>query len=189
MPKLIVGLGNPGPTYTPNRHNVGFQCLDEFARRHGIAFTRRLRLALVGDGQVAGVPVTLAKPRTFMNLSGQAVTSLLHRLRLPLSDLIVVYDDMDLPVGQIRLRPSGGTGGHKGMQSIVRAVGSQEFPRIRVGVGRPPNGDAIAYVLSNFRPEERPLIEEARQRVAEALLVILEEGLEPAMNRFNRGLD
>lgn len=185
MAKLIVGLGNPGQAYAAHRHNMGFQCLDEFARRHRIAFIRRLRYALVGEGEVAGVAVTLAKPRTYMNLSGQAVASLLARRRLPRSDLIVIYDDLDLPLGQIRLRPRGGAGGHRGMQSIIQALGNQEFARIRVGIGRPPEGDVMAYVLSNFSAAERPLAEEVRQRVAEALRCLLEEGLEPAMNRFN----
>ncbi len=185
MPKLIVGLGNPGQNYAANRHNVGFQCLDTFARGHGIAFSQRLRLALVGQGEVAGVSVTLAKPRTYMNLSGRAVTSLLNQLRLRPDDLIVIHDDLDLPLGQIRLRPRGGSGGHKGMQSIIQALGSQEFVRLRVGIDRPAGDDVMDYVLGNFSADERPLVEAARQQVAEALLCLLAEGLERAMNRFN----
>ncbi len=192
--RLIVGLGNPGREYTHSRHNVGFWCLNRLGRREGIAFSRRGRLATVGEGHLAGRPVILAKPRTFVNLSGRAVAHLLRRHRLSPQQLLVVYDDLDLPMGRVRLRPSGTHGGHRGMRSIVEAVGSQDFPRIRIGIGRPKvageptwEPDAVAaYVLAPMTAEERRILDDAAATAADAILCLLEEGVEAAMNRFNR---
>ena len=182
--KLIVGLGNPGMGYSSNRHNVGFRCIDHFARQNRIPLPQRWQRAKVGTGTVAGVEVVLAKPQTFMNLSGAAVSSLVHRLKLPLEDLLVIHDDMDLPPGKVRIRPSGSSGGHRGTQSIIDSLGSQDFPRIRVGIGRPV-GDEISYVLSDFSSEERPVIAEAIATVSDAICCILTEGIEAAMNKYN----
>jgi PTH1 family peptidyl-tRNA hydrolase len=192
--RLIVGLGNPGREYAHSRHNVGFWCLNRLARRHGIAFSRRGRLAAVGEGQLAGQPVILAKPRTFVNLSGRAVSHLLKRCRLSPEQLLVVYDDLDLPLGRVRLRPSGSHGGHRGMRSIVEAVGSQDFPRIRIGIGRPKvageptwePGHVVDYVLGPMTAEERRTLDEAVATAGEAILCLLSEGIETAMNRYNR---
>jgi len=191
--KLIVGLGNPGRTYAHNRHNIGFRCLNYFARLHSIRFERRQCQARVGFGQVAGSKLLLAKPRTFVNLSGRAVGPLLHKYSTPLSDLLVIYDDLDLSLGKIRLRRSGGSGGHKGMESIISALGSEDFPRIRVGIGRPQveglsntDEDAIVnYVLSDFTPQEEELIKSAIATVAEAIDCFLAQGMEVAMSKFN----
>lgn len=191
---LIVGLGNPGREYARSRHNVGFWCLNQLGRQQGIAFSKRGRLATVGEGRLAGRPVILAKPRTFVNLSGGAVDHLLRRHRLSPQQLLVVYDDLDLPLGRVRLRPNGTHGGHRGMRSIVDAIGSQDFPRIRIGIGRPRvageptwEPDAVAaYVLAPMTAEERRILEEAATTAAEAVLYLLEEGIEAAMNRFNR---
>lgn len=191
--KLIVGLGNPGRTYAHNRHNIGFRCLNYFARLHSIRFERRQCQARVGFGQVAGSKLLLAKPRTFVNLSGRAVGPLLHKYSTPLSDLLVIYDDLDLSLGKIRLRRSGGSGGHKGMESIISALGSEDFPRIRVGIGRPQveglsntDEDAIVnYVLSDFTPQEEELIKSAIATVAEAIDCFLTQGIEVAMSKFN----
>lgn len=191
--KLIVGLGNPGRTYAHNRHNIGFRCLNYFARLHSIRFERRQCQARVGFGQVAGSKLLLAKPRTFVNLSGRAVGPLLHKYSTPLSDLLVIYDDLDLSLGKIRLRRSGGSGGHKGMKSIISALGSEDFPRIRVGIGRPQieglsntDEDAIVnYVLSDFTPQEEELIKSVIATVAEAIDCFLAQGMEVAMSKFN----
>jgi PTH1 family peptidyl-tRNA hydrolase len=192
--RLIVGLGNPGREYAHSRHNVGFWCLNRLARRHGIAFSSRGRLATVGEGRLSGQPVILAKPRTFVNLSGRAVSHLLQRHRLSPEQLLVVYDDLDLPLGRVRLRGSGSHGGHRGMRSIVEAVGSQDFPRIRIGIGRPevagePTWEpeaVVDYVLGPMTAEERRILDEAVAEASEAILCLLTEGVEAAMNRYNR---
>jgi len=190
--KLIVGLGNPGKTYAHNRHNAGFQCLSYFARSHSIRFERRQCRARVGIGEVRGEKLLLAKPGTFVNLSGNSVAGLVHKHNIPLSDLLVIYDDLDLPLGKIRLRQSGSSGGHKGMNSIISTLGSEDFPRIRVGIGRPQaeeqslNEDTIInYVLSDFSPQEEAIIKPVIVKVAEAIDCFLTQGIEAAMSKFN----
>ena len=187
--KLFVGLGNPGKSYAGNRHNVGFQCLDYFAREHRIPIKeRRLRLkalkAKYGTGEVAGIPLMLAKPRTYMNNSGAAVVQLVRRFEISLDNVIVIYDDLDLPLGKLRIRQRGGAAGHKGVASIIASLTSEDFPRIRVGIGR-PDGDEVSYVLSDFSAEEKDIAGEAFARVADAILCILNEGIQAAMNRYN----
>lgn len=184
--KLIVGLGNPGRQYAHHRHNVGFQCLDRLAQTHGLSFARQRAKASLALGKIANVRVVLAKPLTYMNLSGQAVKPLVGFYRLSLADLLVIYDDLDLPLGTIRLRPEGGSGGHKGVRSIIEALGSQNFPRLRVGIGRPPDNDAISYVLSDFTAEEQITLESVYEKVGAAVELFLQEGIEVAMNRYNR---
>jgi PTH1 family peptidyl-tRNA hydrolase len=183
---LIVGLGNPGVKYAANRHNVGFQCVDRLAAAHGFTFDRLLHRARVANGLIAGHRVVLARPLTYMNRSGQAVGPLVHWYKLPLDRLLVIHDDLDLPLGTIRLRPSGSAGGHNGLDSIIQALGSQEFPRLRVGIGRPPSGwDPADYVLSDFTRDEVPVIASVYDRVVAASECWLSEGLTAAMNRFN----
>jgi PTH1 family peptidyl-tRNA hydrolase len=192
--RLIVGLGNPGREYAHSRHNVGFWCLNRLARRHGIAFSSRGRLASVGEGRLAGRPVILAKPRTFVNLSGRAVSHLLRPYHLSPQQLLVVYDDLDMPLGRVRVRGRGSHGGHRGMRSIVEAIGSQDFPRIRIGIGRPKIGGeptwepdvVVSYVLGPMTAEERRILDDAVATASEAILCLLSEGVEAAMNRFNR---
>jgi PTH1 family peptidyl-tRNA hydrolase len=190
--KLIVGLGNPGKSYAHNRHNVGFQCLNYLARLHSIRFDHRQCRARAGLGKIRGEKVLLAKPGTFVNLSGDSVACLVHKHDIPLSNLLVIYDDLDLPLGKIRLRQSGSSGGHKGMNSIISALGSEGFPRIRVGIGRPQaekqsmSEDAIVnYVLSDFSPEEEAITKPVIARVAEAIDCFLNQGIEAAMGKFN----
>ena len=190
--KLIVGLGNPGKTYAHNRHNAGFRCLNYFARLHSIRFDHGQCRARVGLAEVRGEKLLLAKPRTFVNLSGQSIAGLVHKHNIPLSDLLVVYDDLDLPLGKIRLRQSGGSGGHKGMNSIISALGGEDFPRIRVGIGRPEgekksiNEDAIVnYVLSDFFRQEEAIIKPVIVKVSEAIDFFITEGIEAAMGKFN----
>jgi len=190
--KLIVGLGNPGKTYAHNRHNVGFQCLNYFARLHSVRFDRRQCQARIGIREVGGNKLLVAKPGTFVNLSGKSVACLVHKHNISLSDLLVIYDDLDLPLGKIRVRQSGSSGGHKGMNSIISALGSEDFSRIRVGVGRPQaekqsmSEDAVvSYVLSDFSPEEEAIIKPVIARVSEAIDCFLTQGITAAMNKFN----
>jgi len=190
--KLIVGLGNPGKVYAHNRHNVGFQCLNYFARLHSIRFDHRQCQARVGISKVRGEQLLLAKPGTFVNLSGKSVASLVQKCRIPLSDLLVIYDDLDLPQGKIRLRQSGSSGGHKGMNSIISALGSEDFPRIRVGIGRPQSekqsiGEEtiVNYVLSDFSTQEEAIIKPVVAKVCEAIDCFLTQGIEAAMSKFN----
>ncbi len=185
---LIVGLGNPGPEYAAHRHNIGFRVVDALAHAHGLTFARRKKMkAWVAQGDIGSQAVLLAKPRTFMNLSGQAVSRLCRAQAVSLTRLLVVYDDLDLPLGRLRLRPGGGSGGHKGMRSIIQALGTQEFARLRVGIGRPPPGvDPADYVLSPFAPEEMDRAAAAIERAVAALVCWLTEGIETAMDRFNR---
>jgi PTH1 family peptidyl-tRNA hydrolase len=185
MEKLIVGLGNPGRQYARNRHNVGFQCLDRLAQAHGLLFGNRRARASLASGKTSGVRVVLAKPRTYMNLSGQAVGPLVRFYKLSLDDILVIYDDLDLPLGTIRLRPEGGSGGHKGMRSIIEALGSQAFPRLRVGIGRPPGNDAVSYVLKDFTADEQITLESVYEKVVAAVELFLREGIEAAMNTYN----
>jgi len=192
---LVVGLGNPGGQYAGNRHNIGFMCLDEFARAHGLSFGRGRVKARVAEGRIEGKDVVLAKPMTFVNLSGQAVGGLMRRHGVKPERLIVVHDDMDLPVGRIRIR-QGGSSGHNGIKSIVQHTGSEEFVRVRVGVGRPEAGDdgrtdrheVVSHVLGDFSKEEQAVIDKVVPAVSEALLTLLTAGLTPAMNKYN-GLD
>lgn len=189
--RLIVGLGNPGPEYASSRHNVGFQVVRVLAKRRGLEFGGSRSKSRIAQGAILGQPVVLARPQTYMNLSGQAVKALAQWLRIGPAQIIVVYDDLDLPVGRIRLRPSGSAGGHRGMASIIASLGSQDLVRVRIGIGRPNGGgggvqnDAIDHVLGPFSPDERRTMDEAYVRAAEALECILLEGLEAAMNRFN----
>ncbi len=182
---LIVGLGNPGRSYAAHRHNVGFRCLDRLAGVHGLSFVRDQAKADLASGRIADLRVLLAKPRTYMNLSGQAVRRLARFYKIAPQDILVIYDDLDLPLGVIRLRPEGGSGGHKGMKSIIESLGTQAFPRLRIGIGRPPHEDAVDYVLSHFTLDEEIAIENACERAVAAVECFLTEGLAAAMNEYN----
>ena len=184
--KVIVGLGNPGREYSATRHNVGFMVVDELARRWGVSDWRRRHEAEVAEYRGAGA-VLLVKPQTYMNLSGRAVGEIARWYKLAAEDIIVVFDDLDLPVGRLRLRMKGSSGGHRGIESILAHLGADTFARVRVGIGRPPQGWATAdYVLSKFTPDEAPLIEQAIVRAADAVETILKDGLNKAMNAFNK---
>lgn len=185
---LIAGLGNPGAEHAANRHNVGFRCVERLASIHGLAFDKRQKNGRVALGEIAGRRVVLVKPQTFMNESGRAVVALARFYRVPPEQMLVVYDDLDLPLGTVRLRPEGGSGGHKGMRSIIEHLGGQNFPRLRIGIGRPPGQmDPAAYVLQGFSAEEQPLVEEALERAVAAIETWLREGVVMAMSRHNRG--
>lgn len=184
---LIVGLGNPGERYARTRHNIGFEALDTLARRHGLEFRDRRANSLVAEGQIAGQRVALAKPQTFMNLSGHAVSALRTWYKIdPARELLVIYDDLDLPFAKLRLRERGSAGTHNGMRSVVQQLGSGEFPRLRIGIGQPPvKMDMAAYVLARFTPEEEAALPALLDTVADAVEVVLREGLTAAMNRYN----
>jgi PTH1 family peptidyl-tRNA hydrolase len=183
--KLIVGFGNPGVQYLQNRHNVGFLVLDRFAETHLLSFSRRRFNALLAEGLIRDQSVLLAKPQTYMNLSGSAVAKLVSFRRIPTRDIIIVYDDLDLPLGRMRLRARGSAGGHHGMESVIAALGHDDFARLRIGIGRPSSRQDIDHVLGNISMEERSVMDGAFGRAVEALDVWLEHGIEIAMNRFN----
>jgi len=184
---LIVGLGNPGRVYARTRHNAGFMVVDALAQRLGTSFTRTRHQALLAETRFGPHRVLLAKPQTYMNLSGRAVAPLVRYYRLPLERLMVVYDDLDLPFGTIRLRPKGGHGGHKGLKSIIESLGGRrDFPRLRIGIGRPPGRmEAADYVLRPFSSAEQEQWPWIRDRAVEALLLWLDRGLDEAMTWAN----
>jgi PTH1 family peptidyl-tRNA hydrolase len=192
--KLIVGLGNPGYLYARNRHNIGFMCVSHLAKAHNIVFDRKQGHARTGIGNIGRYKVVVARPQTYMNASGEAVSALLKRLNVNPADLIIIHDDLDLPVGKIRLRLGGSSGGHKGIDSIIARTGTRDFCRIRVGIGRPEADDSpappkeeavIAYVLSDFTSEEKKIIDETIPKVSEAIAYLLTAGLTAAMNKYN----
>jgi len=186
VPYLLVGLGNPGREYRENRHNAGFMVIDKLCKETGISLSRMQSKALVGVGTIEGKRVVLAKPQTFMNLSGQAVGGLVRFYKIPLEQVLVIYDDLDLPFGTIRLRPGGGAGGQKGVASVIQHLGTQDFARIRVGIGRPPGQrDASGYVLQDFSASEQKILDEILDRAAAAARVFVAEGLDIAMNQYN----
>jgi len=184
--KLIVGLGNPGPEYERTRHNAGWQVLDAFARKFRIELTRHEKNALTGTGRVAGGSVMLAKPLTYMNLSGDAVKLLVNAYLESTDDLMVVYDDVDLPVGKLRIRPNGSSGTHNGMRSIISTINSERFPRLRFGIGSAGEGRLRDYVLDEFTPDEQPAVDAAIARAVDALVLFVRGDLKRAMNEFNK---
>lgn len=188
---LVVGLGNPGPKYQNTRHNVGFRCVDALVAAHGLTFKpRKQSKARIADGAIAGRSVLVAKPQTFMNLSGAAVQGLAAFYKIPPDRIIVVFDDLDLPLGTLRIRPKGGSGGHKGLTDIIQRLGTQDFPRIRFGIGRPPGRmDPAAFVLYPFDERDRVLVEDTVARAVKAIETWLAEGIESAMNRYNGSPD
>ena len=192
--RLILGLGNPGEDYADHRHNVGFWCVQRLARRWDIDL-KGARHARLGEGRIADASVILAKSRSFMNRSGTAARGLLQRYNLRPEEMLVICDDLELPVGRIRLRPRGRHGGHNGLRDIIFTLQSEEFPRLRIGIDRPRTAagepltdpDIVAlYVLREPRPEEREALEEAVERAAEAVACLLSEGMTLARNRYNR---
>ncbi len=192
--KLIVGLGNPGRRYEKTRHNLGFMCINRLAREYNIKMNKTQGKARTGKGRFNGNEVLLARPQTYMNLSGESVKLLLNKTRTGTDELIVVHDDLDLPVGKIRVRLGGGSGGHKGINSIIQETGSRDFYRVRIGIGRPPKfkdnieiqeDDVIDYVLSNFNRNENKIIEKSIPLASEAVVSLITEGLTATMNKYN----
>lgn len=182
---LFVGLGNPGSEYDGTRHNVGFEVIKELSSRNKIECDQRKFRAHYGVGTLTGgVAVALARPMTYMNLSGEAVAALLRHFNLKPNHLVVIFDDMDLEVGRVRVKPKGGAGSHNGMKSVLKSIATEEFPRVRIGIGGPAV-TGVDHVLSRFDPDEVPLIREAISRAADACELIATEGLDVAMNRIN----
>ena len=183
---LIVGLGNPGKLYRQTRHNIGFLLIDFLAETLDLTFGRMQQKALVTTGHYQGIKIILAKPQTFMNNSGQAVGALMRFYKLPFENLLIVCDDVDLPFETLRLRPSGGSAGQKGMKSIIQHVGSQEFPRLRMGIDRPPGRmDTADYVLQKFSAKDSEALAFFLRRAADATLAFVSEGIDIAMTSFN----
>jgi peptidyl-tRNA hydrolase, PTH1 family len=183
---LIIGLGNPGREYRETRHNIGFMLVDRLAVKLNARFSRLQSKALVGSAVYNDRKIILAKPQTFMNLSGQSVQGLVHFYKLPLTNLLLVHDDLDLPLGTIRIRPDGGSAGQKGMKSTLERLGTDEFPRIRLGIGRPPGQmQAPDYVLQNFSNSDLTIVSDTLTRAVEAALTFVTEGLNTAMNKYN----
>jgi PTH1 family peptidyl-tRNA hydrolase len=186
---LIAGLGNPGPEYTGNRHNAGFMVADLLAARIGARFKRDRSRADVAVGRLAGVPVTLGKPRSFMNLSGGPIASLRSFYKIPPERIVVVHDELDLPFGTVRLKLGGGDNGHNGLRSVTAATGTRDYHRVRLGIGRPPGRmDAADYVLRNFSAAERTQLPEVLSRGADAVEALLSGGLAAAQNEFHPGI-
>lgn len=185
--KLIVGLGNPGSEYRDTRHNFGFLVVDALAKAHRIRVWGFRFHARLGKGRVAGEEVVLLKPRTYMNLSGTAVASALRYYRLEPADLIVIHDDLDLPLGRLKITRQGGPAGHKGVASIIEKLGTNSFLRLRLGIGKPEaKDDTVDFVLLPFAPEEFPVRDQVMDQAGQAVAVILRQGVDAAMNRFNK---
>lgn len=184
---LVVGLGNPGPRYAGTRHNIGRAAVEELARRHGVDVGTQRFNARFGLGQVADTRLCLAQPLTYMNLSGQAVAPLARFYQVPPEKVLVVFDDLDLPLGKVRLRSGGGSGGHNGLTSVLASLGTREVPRVRLGIGRPPPGwDAADFVLARFTAQEQAEAANLAEVGADAVEAVVRNGLESAMNAFNR---
>ena len=189
-PRLIIGLGNPGSEYADTRHNIGWRVVHELERRGRFSRERREGPSRVRQGSLNGFEVVLARPSTYMNLSGRAGLHLTRRLGVDVSDVVVVHDESDLPLGRLRLRRDGSAGGHNGVKSLIASWQTTDFIRVRVGIGRPPEGmDLADYDLSPFEPGERERIAEVVSRAADAVIAILHDGIDDAMNRFNRRPD
>lgn len=183
---LIAGLGNPGKQYEGSRHNAGFASVDILADKLGISINENKHKGLCGKGIIGGEKVILLKPQTYMNLSGESLRAASDFYKIEPENIIVIYDDIDLAVGHLRVRTKGSAGGHNGIKSIIAHLGTQEFPRVRVGVGaKPDRMDLADYVLGRFSQVERPVMEEAFETAAQAAIAIVEEGIDKAMNRFN----
>lgn len=183
---VIVGLGNPGNKYENTRHNIGFRTIDAISKKYGIRVDRVKYKALVGEGEIGGEKVMLVKPQTFMNLSGESVREIVQWYKLPVENIIVIYDDADLAVGTIRIRPNGSSGTHNGMKSIIYQLQSDKFPRIRIGIGKAPDEwDLADYVLGRFANEEAADIDEAVIRAANAVEALITSGVDAAMNLYN----
>lgn len=185
-PYLVAGLGNPGKKYQKNRHNIGFQVVDDLAKQVDLTFSALQHGAFIARGSIAGQPIILAKPQKYMNKSGIPVAALVRFYRIPLSRLLVVYDDLDLPLGTIRLKPEGGSGGHNGMNSLVERLGTTDFARLRIGIGRPPGQmDPAKYVLRDFTNEQLTAVGEMTRAAGDAVLTWLEHGIDLAMSQHN----
>lgn len=184
--KIVVGLGNPGQEYQSTRHNLGFKVVDRFVKENSLVFSRKKFKSDIASGTIAGEKIVIAKPQTFMNLSGEAVGPLVHFYKCPPSELLVVFDDVDLPFGKLRLRPGGGAGGHNGIKSIISHLGTDAFPRLRLGIrGETHRGDLSSYVLNRFTSEEKDKLDSILSKACSAVEAVLSGPFDETMNRFN----
>jgi len=185
--RLLVGLGNPGKKYAGTRHNVGFIAIDRLAKQYRIKVTKRKFLSLIGRGEVAGADTLLVKPQTYMNISGLAVRQVVDYFNLSLSDVLVLHDDVDIELGRIKIASGGGSGGHKGMSSVIEQLKANTFPRIKIGIGRPePEKPVEEFVLNRFNLHEEEAIDKAIERAVQAVEMVLVRGLEETQTYFNR---
>ena len=183
---LIIGLGNPEEEYSKTRHNMGFNTINKLAQKYNIKITKTKYEGLYETGEIEGQKVILIKPQTYMNLSGNCVKQFVDFYKVEKENILVIYDDMDIEPGTIKIRTKGSAGGHNGMKSIIQMLGTEEFPRIRIGIGRPEhNGDEINYVIGAIPKEEIPKLEEGTEKAKEAIIEILKNGIDKAMNKFN----
>jgi len=185
MMHIIVGLGNPGKRYENTRHNAGFITIDRIAEKYGIHVNKIKHKALVGEGIISGQKVLLVKPQTYMNLSGESIREIISYYKIEMENLVVIYDDIDIPLGQLRIRKQGSAGTHNGMKSIIYQIQSDAFPRIRIGIGNDRRGGLIGHVIGGFKKEEKKEIEDAVERAANATVAILEQGIEKTMSEYN----
>lgn len=181
---LIVGLGNPGEEYKGTRHNVGFDAIDIISRKYNIEVNRAKFKGMYGEGFINGKKVMLLKPTTYMNLSGESIAEIANFYKIPHEDIVVIYDDISLDIGKLRIRAKGSAGGHNGIKSIISCLGEDAFPRVKVGVGA-PRGNLVSHVLGKFSPEEREILNKALEASSEAAVTILMESTNDAMNKFN----
>lgn len=187
---LIAGFGNPGREYMHTRHNVGFMTIDRLCKKLDVFLGKMQANALTATYKGSGLRIILAKPQTYMNLSGQSVSGLLNFYKIPMERLLVIHDDLDVPFGSLRIRPSGGSGGQKGLGSTIDRLGSQDFARLRIGIGRPPGRmDSADYVLQSFSSADQQMLDAVLDSAAEAALLFVREGLDTAMNRFNGSIE
>ena len=186
---IIIGLGNPGLRYRTTKHNMGFLAVEQIARNYDIKINKLKFKALLGEGRIGGRKVILVKPQTFMNLSGESVRDIVEWYRLPMENLILIYDDIDIPLGKVRIRAKGSSGTHKGMKSIIYLLESDEFPRIRIGIGTETNIPIEDYVLCPFKKEERALAADMVEKAARAAVDIITQGITYAMNKHNGTTD
>ncbi|WP_304205710.1 aminoacyl-tRNA hydrolase [Peptostreptococcus russellii] len=183
---IIIGLGNPGKKYEHTRHNAGFDAIDKLAEKYNIKMDKLKHKALIGEGRIGTEKVVLVKPQTYMNLSGESIVSICQFYKPEFDKVIVIYDDIDLDVGKLRIRKKGSAGSHNGMKSIIKCIGTQEFPRIRIGVSKPPEGwDLADFVLSRFPKEQQGDLEESFERAVLTVEEIIDSGIESAMNKYN----
>ena len=183
---LIVGLGNPEEEYKNTRHNMGFNTINKLAKEYGIEVNKKKYKGLYGMGTIEGKKVILLKPQTYMNLSGESIKEVLDFYKIEPSNVIVIYDDMDIEIGTIKIRKKGGPGSHNGMKSVVENLGTKDFPRVRVGIGRPKDNDFIKYVIGPIPEEEKEILDEATKKAKEAVVEILKVGVDNAMNKLNK---
>ena len=182
---LVVGLGNPGPQYAKTRHNVGFQCVEMLAESYGWTFSKQQSNALLASGVRGDAKITLVKPMTYMNLSGRSVAPIAHFYKVDPKDILVICDDLDLPLGRLRVRSEGSSAGQKGVESIIQSLGTDAFPRLRIGIGRPSHNDAVNYVLGRFNEDDAVTFARVLDRAVDAVNVFVERGVDVAMNEFN----